>query len=176
MGIKENKNAGEIVKNGDFASLYFTRMLNYSCEEVWEALTDPAELSKWYMTKAKIEAREGGNIDFVSGPSRFHIKGKILVWDPPREFAHEWIVDPVKDLPSGENAVVKWTLEPVEGGTLLKLEHRNLSIRTAQGFAPGIHSFLDRLQAQLSGESLPNWQERIREVAPDYPDSWVNKR
>lgn len=176
MGKEETKNAGELLKQGNFASLHFTRMFSNPREEVWEALTDPAELSKWYMTKAVIDAREGGSIDFVSGPSRFHIKGKILVWDPPREFAHEWIVEPVKELPSGENAVIRWILEPIEGGTLLKLEHRNLTIRTAEGFAPGIHSFLDRLQAQLSGESLPNWQERIKAVAGDYPYSWVNRR
>ena len=44
---------------------------------------------------------------------------------------------------------------------------------TALGFAPGTHAYLDRLKAQLSDQPLPNWQERYKQVAPQYPSSWV---
>jgi hypothetical protein len=56
---------------------------------------------------------------------------------------------------------------------VLVLTHRNLNQRTALGFAPGTHAFLDRLEGQLSHRPLPNWRERYSEVAPDYPPSWL---
>ncbi|MDA4118702.1 MAG: SRPBCC domain-containing protein, partial [Thaumarchaeota archaeon] len=62
--------AGAVVVEGDKAILVFRRRLAHPPEAVWKALTDPSELSNWYMTKAVIDGREGGNIDFVSGPSR----------------------------------------------------------------------------------------------------------
>ncbi len=175
--VDEGKDsAGKIVRKEGRATLVFRRELAHPAEMVWNALTDPEQLSKWYMTTARIDGRVGGTIDFISGPSRLHITGEILEWDPPRVFEHEWTVDPVEEIPLGEKAVIRWTLEPSDNGTMLRLEHRNLSIRTAEGFAPGTHSFLDRLQAQLSGDRLPGWQQRYMAVSGNYPSSWVGKK
>ena len=71
--------------------------------------------------------------------------------------------------------MIRWELHPVDEETILHLEHRRLNRLAALGFAPGTHAFLDRLEAQLSGQSLPGWQERYEQVAPNYPPSWVSK-
>jgi hypothetical protein len=114
-------------------------------------------------------------VDFHSGPSQLHVTGRILVWEPPYVFEHEWKVDPRPELPSGEAAVIRWELERAGDETILHLEHRNLNLQTARGFAPGTHAFLDRLGAHLSHLPLPNWQERYQQVASRYPPSWVTR-
>jgi uncharacterized protein YndB with AHSA1/START domain len=167
---------GAVVMEGERATLVFRRRLSHPVEEVWKALTDTSELSGWYMTRATIEAREGGAIDFVSGPSRLHVTGKILRWEPPHVFEHEWKVEPRAELPSGEDAVIRWELRSEGEDTVLHLEHRRLSRKTALGFAPGTHAFLDRLSARLENQPLPNWQDRYQQVASLYPPSWVPRR
>ncbi len=166
---------GAVVGEGAWATLVFRRRLTHPPERVWRALTDPAELSGWYMTKATIDGREGGSVDLLAGPSRLHVTGRILTWDPPWTFEHEWKVSPRPELPSGEDGVIRWELSRDGGGTILHLEHRKLNRQTALGFAPGTHAFLDRLSAHLGQESLPNWQERYQQVAPQYPPSWLTR-
>ncbi len=167
---------GAVVMEGEKATLVFRRQLAHPPEAVWKALTEPSELSNWYMTKAVIDGREGGTIDFTAGPSRLHVTGRILVWNPPTVFEHEWKVAPRAELRSGEDAIIRWELRRDGEGTILHLEHRKLNRETALGFAPGTHAFVDRLQAQLNKQPLPNWQERYQEVASRYPPSWVSKQ
>jgi uncharacterized protein YndB with AHSA1/START domain len=167
---------GAVVVEGEMATLRFERRLEHPPEAVWRALTDPAELSRWYMTQATIDGRVGGSIEFHAGPSQLHVTGRILSWVPSRIFEHEWKVAPTPDLPSGEDAVIRWELRPDGPGTILHLTHTRLNKRTALGFAPGTHAFLDRLEAQLSGAPPPNWQERYTSVAPHYPPSWIPRR
>ena len=173
---REFSKTGEVITQGERAMLVFRRRFPHPPERVWKALTDPSELSRWYMTKASIDPRVGGEVDFLAGPSQLHVTGRILTWEPPRGFEHEWKVAPRGELPSGEDALIRWELRPDGEGTVLHLEHRNLNRETALGFAPGTHSFLDRLEAQLEGEPLPGWQERYSQVAPDYPPSWITRR
>jgi uncharacterized protein YndB with AHSA1/START domain len=132
-------------------------------------LTDPAALRRWFMTTARIDGRPGGSIDMVSGPSGFHWTGRILAWEPPRLFEYEFNAEPRAELPDGERSVVRWELAAVDGGTLLRLTHRRLTRRTALGFAPGTHAFLDRLGAQLDGGELPDWMKLFAEAQPNYP-------
>jgi len=167
---------GAVIMEGEKATLVFRRWLAHPPEAAWKALTDPSELSNWYMTKAVIDGREGGTIDFIAGPSRLHVTGRILTWNPPTVFEHEWKVAPRPELPSGEDAIIRWELRREGEGTTLHLEHRKLNRETALGFAPGTHAFMDRLQAQLDSELLPNWQERYQQVAGSYPPSWVSKQ
>ncbi len=165
--------AGEVLFEGEKATLRFTRALAHPPEVIWAALTEPAQLRKWYMADATIDGRVGGSVEMVSGPARFRSTGRILTWDPPRIFEYEWNVDARAELPSGEAAVVRYELTPtVMGGrasTLLTLTHRGLTKGTALGFAPGTHAFLDRLAAQLEGLQSPDWMARYQAVAGLYP-------
>jgi hypothetical protein len=60
--------------------------------------------------------------------------------------------------------VVRYELTTVGDGTLLKFTHRGLSVRNASGFFGGTHAYLDRLEAYLSGDALPDWVARRLEV------------
>jgi hypothetical protein len=90
------------------------------------------------------------------------VTGRILVWDPPHVFEHEWRQRIVED------SVVRYELTEDGDGTLLTFTHTGLSVTNARGFIPGTHAVLDRLDAHLAGTPTPNWSNRYAEVAPSY--------
>ncbi len=156
---------GQVKVEGQRASITFERRLDYPPEEVWEAITDPEELSKWYMSEVRIERKLGGTVYFSSGGR--HVTGSILVWDPPHVFEHEWRAD----LPGFEKAeydVVRWELKREGGGTHLTLIHRNMPSQIARLAAPGVHAALDRLEAYLDGAPLPDFMKRVEELRRSY--------
>ena len=72
-----------------YTILRYERRLSYPIEVVWKAITDPNKLAGWFNTKAVIDGRNGGTIDFVNTVSGFHTTGRILAWDPEHVFEHE---------------------------------------------------------------------------------------
>lgn len=112
---------------------------------IWKAITDPRDLAIWFNNKAVINGRNGGTIDFVTGPAGFHTTGRILVWDPPRVFEHEWHTAPHPQLPNGEaEAVIRWELvRDGDSSTILTITFSRLTKATALGFAPGMRSLID---------------------------------
>jgi uncharacterized protein YndB with AHSA1/START domain len=162
---------GQVIIEGDYATVVFKRVLRHRPEHVWEAITNPNELKEWLMcSSAKIDGRTGGEIEMVAGPAQFHVTGKILVWEPPCVFEHEWIVAPTWQMPKGENAIFRYELSPQGDDTLLTVTYRKLTRATAGGFAPGTHVLLDRLEAQLDDRSLPDWMPRFETLLKLYPE------
>ncbi|WP_237568541.1 SRPBCC family protein [Mycolicibacterium lacusdiani] len=154
---------GRLTVDGDRAVLVFERRLAHPPEAVWAALTEPAHRDRW-MGRSAVDGRVGGTIETVaSGPALppdvKRMTGRILVWDPPHVFEHEWnqaIVEP---------GVVRYELTPDGDGTLLTFTHRGLGIPNADGFRPGTQAFLDRLEAHLDRRPLPNWADRYQDIA-----------
>jgi uncharacterized protein YndB with AHSA1/START domain len=157
---------GTVAIEGNQASLYFKRRLAHPVELVWAALTEPAQRDAWFGATT-LEPRAGGSIDMdpddppVAAQLK-HMRGRILVWDPPRVLEHTWQQTVV-----GEG-VVRYELASDDSGTILTFSHRGLSVPNAQGFVPGTHAYLDRLEAFLAGAPVPNWQARYDELAPQY--------
>ena len=165
-----NNQNGTVTNEGGYATLQYKRRLSHPSEVVWNAITDPKELAVWFNTKATIDARPGGIIEFISAPAGFHTTGRILTWDPPCVFEYEWHIDPHPQLPKGESeSMIRWELIEDAGTTLLTVTQRRLTMGTALGFAPGMHAFLDRLAAHLDHKVLPNWMERYAAVKGSYP-------
>ena len=82
--------------------------------------------------------------------------GRILVWDPPHVLEHEW------KQPIVEDGVVRYELTVDGIGTLLRFTA--YGVRNASGFFSGTHAYLDRLEAYLTGDELPDWTTRRLEV------------
>ncbi len=160
---------GTLTFEGDQATLRFERRIPHPIEAVWEALTEPEHLARWYLTKAVIDGRTGGSIDFHTGPGQLHVTGRILVWEPPRVFEYEWKVQPWGRMPNGEDAIVRWELRPEGQETLLTLTHRKLTRQSALGARPATHVVLDRLEAQLAGLPFEDFRERVSKVQEQYP-------
>ena len=148
------------------ATLTFVRHLPHRATEVWAAITEPARRAAWF-GQSTVQASAGGIIetdpdDPPVPASMKHMRGTILVWDPPHILEHTWqqaIVEP---------SVVRYELTPADGVTILRFTHRDLGVQNARGFAPGTHAYLDRLAAHLGAQELPRWQARYDEVRELY--------
>jgi uncharacterized protein YndB with AHSA1/START domain len=57
---------------------------------VFEALTDPKQLRRWFVEKASVTPRKGGNVRLSWG-KRYTLRGKVLEIDPPRKLRLAWI-------------------------------------------------------------------------------------
>lgn len=161
-----NSREGEITVDGDRATMTFVRRLPFGIEEVWAAITEPAERAAWFGETA-LDGRAGGTIEMMptdppAPPERKRVTGRILVWDPPHVLEHEWRQGIVED------GVVRYELAADGDHTVLTFTHRGLSVGNVNGFIPGTHAFLDRLDAHLAGAPVPDWARRYEEVAPAY--------
>lgn len=156
--------AGQVAYEGQHATLTFQSRLAHPPEAVWRALTDPKQLSEWYMMQAAVDGRKGGSVDFSGGPGAFHVTGRILEWNPPRVLEYEWKIEARPGMPTGEDAVVRWELVREGEGTLLMLIHRNVTRQTAAGVTPATHVLLERLAAHLDGRPMPDMKQRFAEV------------
>ena len=162
---------GTLVEDGGDATLTFRRSFRHTPEHVWDAIATPEGLRGWLMcTHAVIDGRVGGRIEMVSGPARYHSTGKILVWQPPRVLEYEWNVGPVPEMPRGERAIFRYELAPEGDSTQLVVTYRRMTPQSARGFLPGLHAFLERLEAQLDGRVQPDWLERFAALRAEYPE------
>jgi uncharacterized protein YndB with AHSA1/START domain len=162
---------GTIREDRDHATLAFRRVYAHAIEHVWDAISTEQGLSAWLMcTHVRIEGRAGGHIELVSGPARYHSSGLVLAWDPPYLLEYEWNVAALPEMPHGERAIFRFELERMGESTQLFVTYKRITRQTARGFLPGLHAFLDRLEAQLDGCELPDWLERFAALRADYPE------
>ena len=117
-------------------------------ERVWRALTDSAELSQWLMAN-DFQPRLGNKFQFRAKPQpgwRGIVDCEVTEIDEPRRLSYTWGGEPGKP-----TTTVTWTLEAVEGGTRLRLEHK--------GFQ-GLGGWL------LAGMLGSGWGRMLREKIP----------
>ncbi len=139
MSGKETKMKMDARKTADTRQLEYELAIDAAVEDVWKALTDGRELTRWFPTEARVTPGEGGVIhmgwqDYVSGDQ------KILVWDPPRHLRTTWFDQPAEgggdtvpiireDPASARRVVVDYFIETKEGRTVLRLVHSGFSAR-----------------------------------------------
>src|SRR5438552_6438317 len=169
MASQELSHVGKVSFAGAHATLTFQRRLPHPPEAVWEAITDPKQLSKWYMMRASVDRRAGGSIDFSGGPGDFHVTGRILLWDPPFVLEYEWKIGPRPGNACRRGCSGALGTHQRRAETVLTLTHRNVTRSTAIGVAPATHVLLDRLAALLDGRPMPDMKQRFSEVQGEYP-------
>lgn len=57
-------------------------------ERVWQLLTDPAELPRWWPDAAELEPRLGGRVVLTFGPG--DVTGEVTSWEPPTRLGFTW--------------------------------------------------------------------------------------
>jgi uncharacterized protein YndB with AHSA1/START domain len=108
-------------------------------ERVFEALTDPDQLMRWFNDANcpvkfwQMDARLGGSYSYatekgnlvVNGVDEFKCHGEITEMDPPRLLVYTWISN--WHLDPRRKTVVRWELMPTATGTHVKVTHSGLA-------------------------------------------------
>jgi uncharacterized protein YndB with AHSA1/START domain len=93
----------------------------YPPGRVWRALTDPEALGEWLMPN-DFQTKLGHKFQFKVSPKPRGWRGivdcEVLELETERRLSYSWEGDP-----RYRPTIVTWILEPVEGGTRLRLEH-----------------------------------------------------
>lgn len=127
-------------------------------EKVWRAVTDPRAIAKWLMAN-DFDARVGHRFQFRDKPIGNWdgiVNGEILEADPPRRLVYSWVSNVI-------DTRVAITLEPVPGGTKLRLVHSGF-----EGFGQVMLSFL--MGSGWKGKVLKQLLqviEQIDQIAPE---------
>ncbi len=93
-------------------------------EHVWRALTDPTALAAWLMPN-DFEPRVGHKFTFRTKPAPGFdgtVYCEVTDFDPPRRIGYTWRGGQGRG-PLTLDTHLSFTLEPVPGGTRLRLEH-----------------------------------------------------
>ena len=96
-------------ESGEVVSVLLRRAYDSPIEDVWNALTDPERMKRWFMP-VHGDLREGGDFQLEGNAG-----GRILQCDPPRLLRATF---------GAETSIVEVRLAPADGGaTTLELEH-----------------------------------------------------
>ncbi|RPF38791.1 SRPBCC family protein [Streptomyces sp. TLI_185] len=68
----------------------FSRTYDHPIERVWQFVTDAEELAHWFPSRAEIDPRPGGTINFSGDPNMPESTGRVLALDEPRHLSFEW--------------------------------------------------------------------------------------
>lgn len=119
----------------------FERRLRHPVDQVWRAVTEPAELAHWFPSRVEVELKEGGDMHFVHADDAAPpADGTVLELDPERVFEFTW---------GSERLRIE--LAPADDGCQLTLTHFLSTREQAARDAAGWHVCLDRLGDHLDG-------------------------
>ena len=132
-------------EEGENWTLILVRELRHSPEKVWQALTDPVHLREWAPFDADGSLATAGNtvkLTTVGAPTLLVTETTVTRADAPHALEYTW----------GGN-LMRWTLEPLGGGTRLTL-WTSINRRFIAMGAAGWHICFDVLDHLLSGTPL----------------------
>jgi uncharacterized protein YndB with AHSA1/START domain len=116
--------------------------------------TDPKRLVEWWPTRATIDARVGGELEFeFDQPDGRTDRAKGTFTDLARDrIVLTWGFERDADLPPGSSSV-EITLESDGPGTIVRLEHRGLPETHRRSHGDGWVYFLRRLTSAARSAS-----------------------
>ena len=96
----------------------------YPPQRVWRALTESAALAEWLMPNDFLP-KIGHKFQFRTKPMgdwRGFVDCEVIELVHEKKLTITWL----GDADWKEQTIVRWTLDPIAGGTRLRLEHSNL--------------------------------------------------
>jgi uncharacterized protein YndB with AHSA1/START domain len=121
-------------------------------DRVWQLLTDPAELPRWWPDAAELEPGVGGRIVLNFGPG--NVSGEITHWEPPSALGFTWIPS---DQPGLELHVVFTVDDLGDGRSRVSIVHSGFEgapVQAREAVVGGWGHFLPRL-AEVAREERP---------------------
>lgn len=102
--------------NQNYRSIEKDLFIKATPQRVFQALTEKADLERWFLVKAELDLRPGGTINFYWGTGVFN-SGKILVLEPPYRLSYTWETMEPSPTP------ITYELTAENDGTRLHLSH-----------------------------------------------------
>lgn len=130
--------------------------VNAPVEKVWNALTDKEQMKKWYFDAPDFDAKVGNNFSFYGGDENeeYHHFCEIVDVIPNQKLKHSWTYPEI----SKEKTLVKWELQPENGGTMVTLTHKGLEALEHLGENFRVQSFQNGW-TEILNNSLKNFVE-----------------
>src|SRR5262245_61386712 len=154
--LRASQYDGTMERTADGGVIRFERHLAHAVRDVWDAITDPERLAEWWLpfdADITVDLREGGEMTMVgTGEEEVAITGTMLRVEPPV------LLEPPHADPGSR---MRWELEPVDDGCVLRLSHFVTDPDTARDSCcvVGLHASLARLEPCLAGEPVPwDWE------------------
>ena len=117
---------------------------------VWPYFTDPAAYARWMGTDVDLDASPGG-VYSVRMKEGLRAAGEFVELDPPYRLVFTWGWDHDPLVTPGSTRV-EVTLEPADGGTLVRLRHHDLPTAEAcEHHRMGWTQYLNRLVVAVGG-------------------------
>lgn len=142
---------GTLVTVDGRPALRFERRFPHPVERVWHAISDPAEMARWFPSNVEGERAVGAQLSFVDDAQRDAaraageptrddgpmFRGTVLVHDPPNVFSFTWGSEVIRMelLPDGADTVLVFTQI---------LSHQSVAARNGSGWHMCLGA-LDRL-------------------------------
>lgn len=144
-----------LISSGDRPVLRFERFLPRPVDEVWRAVTDPAEMRAWFPTRIEIDRWEVGAtlVHHFDGQSLDPLPGTVLECSAPHRLVFTW----------GEDTI-GFELSPADGGTTFVLTEQLGASKAARN-AAGWEVCLERLVTGSVGE---DWGSRFARYTAAY--------
>jgi uncharacterized protein (TIGR03086 family) len=145
-------------------SIEKTALLPVSADEAFALITEPDRLRRWLTVSARVDLRAGGEFRWTLTPMAVSA-GTFTEVDPGRRivlgFGWEQSGEPRTD-------TVTITIEPAEGGTLVRLVHEGLPEDHVKDVLEGWTHFFERLErAAVTGDAGPDeWAAAPADLNP----------
>jgi uncharacterized protein YndB with AHSA1/START domain len=168
-----------IQKDGERWTLVLVRELRHAPALVWEALTDPAQLSEWAPFDADRNLGSVGPVKLsaAGAPKKIVNETQVVRAEKPKLLEFSW----------GDQDL-RWELEPAGAGTRLTLWH-NINRPFISMGAAGWHICFDVLDRLISGDPIgrlagpdsmkvDGWQRLLGEYSRELgvePPSWPQR-
>jgi len=121
-------------------------------DTVYAYFTDPTRLARWMGPVPRLEARPGGDLHI--DPNATHkIRGRFLEVVPHARIVFSWGYEPPGPPLLPGASVVEVTFSPENGGTRLRLVHRDLPPVERDGHSRGWDYHLERLRQDAEGRA-----------------------
>jgi uncharacterized protein YndB with AHSA1/START domain len=136
---------------------FVTRETSVSADSdtVWAALTDPAQIARWFGDSAEVDLRVGGAVRF-GWPAGEISRGVVIALEPGSRWVFRWDVFGSIDDP-GLFTVVELTLRPEGSRTVVRVTESGLQALADAGVAPDLEELIE--------EHVDGWRNEIGDLA-----------
>lgn len=132
-----------------------TALLPVNADEAFALITQPERLRRWQTVSARVDLRAGGEYRWTVVPGNV-ASGTFREVEPGRRIVFGWGWEGSETL-APDTSTVTITLEPADGGTLVRLVHEGLDGEQAASHLEGWSHYLERLERLVTtGDAGPD--------------------